>query len=314
MSKELKIGLIAAFLIALLVWGINFLKGKDIFSRSSTYYALYDEIGGLEKASHVYLNGFKIGMVENLKLTGKNQKKILVRFTLSGNVKIPENSRAIIYSDDLMGTKAIQLDFTEEETYYEPGDTIPSNYKQDLAKQLEQEIQPVKTKTENLLTTIDSVLSVFDNQTRKDIRHSVQNINSTSHSLKSSSEKIEMLINENNENISSIIRNSDSLVTSLSKNKESINNTLNNFSSISDSLQNANLTKTITHLEQTLASTDSILISIKEGEGSAGKLMKDDSLYNNLNQASSSLNELLEDIKENPNKYINISVFGKNKQ
>ncbi|MFP4526691.1 MAG: MlaD family protein, partial [Bacteroidales bacterium] len=120
MSKELKIGLIAAFLIALLVWGINFLKGKDIFSRSSTYYALYDEIGGLEKASHVYLNGFKIGMVENLSLTGKNNKKILVRFTLSGNIKIPKNSRAIIYSDDLMGTKAMQLDFTDKETYYEP--------------------------------------------------------------------------------------------------------------------------------------------------------------------------------------------------
>ncbi len=313
MSKELKIGLIAAFLIALLVWGINFLKGKDIFSRSSTYYALYDEIGGLEKASHVYLNGFKIGMVENLRLTGKNNKKILVRFTLSGNIKIPKNSRAIIYSDDLMGTKAMQLDFTDKETYYEPGDTIPSHYKQDLTKQLEQEIQPIKTKTENLITTVDSVLSIFDNQTRKDIRHSVQNINSTSNSLKSSSEKFDQLINDNNDNISSIIKNSDSLVTSLSKNKESINNTLNNFSSISDSLQNANLGKTIKHLEQTLASTDSILADIQEGKGSAGKLMKNDSLYNNLNETSSSLNKLLEDIKENPKRYINISVFGKNK-
>ncbi|MFW6095005.1 MAG: MlaD family protein [Bacteroidota bacterium] len=313
MSKELKIGLIAAFLIALLVWGINFLKGKDIFSRSSTYYALYDEIGGLEKASHVYMNGFKIGMVENLSLTGKNNKKILVRFTLSGNIKIPKNSRAIIYSDDLMGTKAMQLDFTDKETYYEPGDTIPSHYKQDLAKQLEQEIQPIKTKTENLITTIDSVLSIFDNQTRKDIRHSVHNINSTSNSLKSSSEKFEHLMNDNNDNISSIIRNSDSLVTSLSKNKESINNTLNNFSSISDSLEDANLGNTIKHLEHTLASTDSILAYIQEGKGSAGKLMKNDSLYNNLNETSSSLNKLLEDIKENPKRYINISVFGKNK-
>ncbi|MFO8236490.1 MAG: MlaD family protein [Bacteroidales bacterium] len=313
MSKEIKIGLIAAFLIALLIWGINFLKGKDIFSKSTTYLAIYDEIGGLEKASHVYLNGFKIGMVENLRLTGKNKKKILVRFTLEGDIKIPKNSRAMIYSDDLMGTKAIRMNFTDENQYYEPGDTIPSHYKKDITEEIRQELKPIKTKTENLITTMDSILSIFDAQNRQDLQKSIGNIQTTSNRLKSSSEKIDKLLKDNRGKVNNIVDNTDSLVLTLSKNKENINRTLNNLSSISDSLQNTNLNRTITHLEQTLASTDTILTHIKDGKGSAGKLIKDDSLYNNLNKTSTSLNELLEDIKENPQRYIKISVFGKNK-
>lgn len=313
MSKEIKIGLIAAFLIALLIWGINFLKGKDIFSKSTTYLAIYDEIGGLEKASHVYLNGFKIGMVENLRLTGKNKKKILVRFTLEGDIKIPKNSRAMIYSDDLMGTKAIRMNFTDENQYYEPGDTIPSHYKKDITEEIRQELKPIKTKTENLITTMDSILSIFDAQNRQDLQKSKGNIQTTSNRLKSSSEKIDKLLKDNRGKVNNIVDNTDSLVLTLSKNKENINRTLNNLSSISDSLQNTNLNRTITHLEQTLASTDTILTHIKDGKGSAGKLIKDDSLYNNLNKTSTSLNELLEDIKENPQRYIKISVFGKNK-
>src|SRR6056297_3259710 len=112
MSKELKIGLIATFLIALLIWGINFLKGKNILAEKNHFYAVYNEIGGLEEASPVYLNGYEVGMVEDIRLTGKNMRDLVIQFTIRKDLKVPKESKCIIFNADLMGTKAMKLKFT----------------------------------------------------------------------------------------------------------------------------------------------------------------------------------------------------------
>jgi len=313
MSKELKIGLIAVFLIALLIWGINFLKGKNIFSQTDHYYALYNEIGGMEEASSVYLNGYKIGMVENIKLTGHNNRQIIVRFALQQKVKIPLHSRAVIYSDDLMGTKAIRMEITDENQYYSSGDTIPSYYKKNITDQIYKEIQPIKTKTENLLNTIDSVLNVFDRETRNNVKNSLENLSSTTDNLNSTSRRINVLLAENTEKLNNIIENTDSVTSRISNKRRSISQSIDNIAAISDSLKNANLTHTLKKLEETLSSTHAILNKVEKGEGSAGQFFHNDSLYHNLNETTMSLNKLLKDIEENPGRYINVSVFGKKK-
>ncbi len=313
MSKELKIGLIAIFLIALLIWGINFLKGKNLFSQTDHYYALYDEVGGMEEASSVYLNGYKIGMVENINLTGHNNRKIIVKFSIRQKVKIPVNSRAVLYSDDLMGTKALRMEITGAEKYYSPGDTIPSLYKKNITDQLYTEIQPLKTKTENLLSTIDSVLQVFDQGTRNNVRNSFDNLSKTTDNLSSTSQKIDYLLAKNTEKLSRIIENTDSVTTEISNKRTAISQSLDNIAAISDSLKKANLTSTLNNLQKTLTATQSILNNIDEGKGSAGQLLHNDSLYHNLNKTTMNLNKLIKDIEENPGRYINVSVFGKNK-
>ena len=313
MSKELKIGLIAVFLIALLIWGINFLKGKNILRDTQHFYALYQEIGGLEEASPVYLNGYEVGLVENIRLTGHNMNQLLVRFTLRKNLKIPRNSQCIIFNADLMGTKAIKLKFTDQQSYYEPGDTIPSDLEASVTEQIYTEIQPIKSRAENVLSALDSVMMVFDQVTRENIRQSVDDLKVTSNNLRSSSQSLHQMLAENNQKIREIIDNTASVTNNLKNNNKEISNSLKNLSSISDSLKKANLTQTIQHLESTLSSTDSLMAGIRAGKGSLGKMATDDSLYIHLNQTTRNLNALLKDMKQNPGRYINVSVFGKSK-
>lgn len=312
MSKELKIGLIATFLIALLIWGINFLKGKNILRNTNHYYAVYNEIGGLEEASPVYLNGYEVGMVEDIRMIGTNMNRLLVKFTLRKDLKVPRQSKSIIYNADLMGTKAIKLDFTNARQYYAPGDTIPSGLEAGITEQIYTEIQPIKSRAEKVMAALDSVLMVFDQMTRTHMRQSISNLNATSNNLRSSSQSLHRLLAKNNQKITTIIENTESVTTNLKNSNQDISNSLKNLSSISDSLHKANLSQTIRHLENTLAATDSLITGIQAGKGSLGRMAKDDSLYHNLNQTAANLNALIKDMKEHPGRYINISVFGKN--
>ena len=313
MSKELKIGLIGIFLIALLIWGINFLKGKDIFSSSDYYYAVYENIAGLEKSSPVYLNGYKIGMVENIALTGDNMRNITVKFFIRDDIKLPHNSKVVIYSSDLMGTKAIKLDITGKKKYYQPGDTLPSILQQDLTERLYAEVKPIKNKAETLITSLDSIIAIFDENTRRSVQNSLNNFDTTSKHLKNSSAELDRLLTSNASELEQTLQNLESITSNLDQNKHNITNTFSNISAITDSLRRSNITKTLSHLQQTLSSTDSILKKINKGEGSAGLLVNNDSLYNNLNKTTEDLDILIKDIKENPKRYINVSVFGKNK-
>ncbi|MGM0530148.1 MAG: MlaD family protein [Bacteroidota bacterium] len=313
MSKELKIGLIATFLIALLIWGFNFLKGRNILTEKNHFYAVYNEIGGLEEASPIYLSGYKVGMVENIKLTGRNMNDLVVRFTIRKDLKIPKNSRCIIYNADLMGTKAIKLKFTEARQYHEAGDTLPSALEPNITEQIYTEIQPLKNKTQNLLASLDSITQLFDEDTKGNIQRGIANLHTTTTNLKNTSESLDQLMSQNNKKIEKTITNAESITTNLQNNNEAISNSLRNISSVTDSLRKANLITTLGHLENTLSSTDSILKGIQKGEGSLGQLTKDDSLYIHLNQTTHNLNTLIKDIQANPGKYIQISVFGKNK-
>lgn len=313
MSKELKIGLIATILILLLIWGINFLKGKNILSEKNHFYALYNEIGGLEEASPVYLNGYEVGMVENIKLTGKNMKDLLVTFTLRKDLKIPKNSRCIIYNADLMGTKAIKLKFTDAQNYFIPGDTIPSALEPNITEQIYTEIQPIKMKAQRILSALDTILLIFNAHTRNNIRRSIDGLQATSANLQNTSKSLHELLSQNNRKINRIIDHTDEITANLAKNNESISSTFSNLSAITDTLRKAKLNQTIGHLENALASSDSLINDIRKGQGSLGLLATDDSLYIHLNQTTNSLNKLIEDIQHNPGKYIHISVFGKNK-
>lgn len=314
MIKELKIGLIATFLIALLVWGVNFLKGKNIFSQTNHYYAIYDGIGGLEKASPIYLNGLDVGIIESIKLYGDNNRDIIVYFSIRKDIKIPKASEVVIFSSDFLGTKAIRLDFTNKKQYYQSGDTLPSSIEVDLTEQIYSEIKPIKEKSERMIETIDSLTVMLKNATQNNISKSLTNLKDITENLKKSSSTLDNLLTSEKDNLKSVITNTKDISENLKNNNENISNTLSNMSSITDSLRQANLQKTLNKLENTLTKTDSILYRINRGEGSLGLLVNNDSLYNNLNTTSRDLDLLINDLKENPGRYINISIFGGKKK
>ena len=304
LNKEVKIGIIAVVIIAMVIWGYNFLKGKNILSSNDTYFAIYSNIDGLEEASPVYLSGFKIGVVETIKLHKTQKDKIVVKFSVEENISLPINTEAIIYPATLIAGKAIKLNFSKSPENYSGGDTIVGILEKDLISSLSEELLPVKNKIEDLVESMDSVLAIFDSKRREDLKSSLDNINSITNDLSK-------LVDSEHSKLANILTNVESISGNLKSNNDQITNILENFSSISDSLNQANIKTTILNANSTLAEFSEIALKINNGEGTIGMLINNDSLYTNLNAVASDLDKLVIDFNENPKKYVHFSLFGK---
>ncbi|MFC2096267.1 MlaD family protein [Bacteroidota bacterium] len=302
--KETKIGITAIIIIAFFVWGYNFLKGKNILSTNDSYYSVYNDIGGLEESSPVYISGFKVGVVESIKLHKTSNDKIVVKFSVEENIKLADNTNAIIYSANLLAGKAIKLKFSNSDNYYSNGDTITGFLEQDLVSSLSNELLPVKNKIENLVVSIDSVLAIFDHKRKEDLKSSLDNLNSITTNLSE-------LVDSENSKLATILGNVESISSNLKHNNEQISTILTNFSNISDSIEQANIKSTILSANKTLTEFSKISKKINNGEGTIGMLINNDSLYNNLNNLAADLDSLVIDLNENPKRYVHFSLFGK---
>lgn len=306
LKKEIKIGLIAVAILSLFFWGFSFLKGKNLLSTNDSYYAIYDNIDGLEEASPVLISGFKIGIVETIKIHRYHRDKIVIKFSLEEEIKIPVNSEAIIYPATLIAGKAVKLNFSDSKEFYSNGDTIPGILEQDIMSSLSNELMPVKDKIENLVLSIDSVLAIFDTKTKQNLTVSLDNLSKITNNLNE-------LLDTDNSKLAIILKNAESISTNLKNNNEQITNILENFSNISDSIEQADIKTTILNANKTLAEFSKISAKINKGEGTIGMLINNDSLYNNLNYLASDLDSLILDLNENPKRYVHFSLFGKKK-
>ncbi len=313
-SNELKIGVLATVAIVLFIIGYNFLKGTDVFSSTDTFYARYNEVDGLGLSNFVKIKGLNVGRVTNLVLEKGKNGEIVVEFTVDEDFKLPKGTVARIISSDLLGTKAINLELYDTTVFYQNGDTITSSLQESLTKSVQAELLPVKEKAENLLSSIDSVLTIiktiFNEETTNDIKKSVSSITSTLNHINNSAENVEGLLDKNTTRIDRIFANIESISLMLKENTDNITAVLSNLNDITDTLAKSNLKQVIASAQDALEATADILDGIKNGKGSMGKLMNDDKLYNNLEQSSKDLDLLLKDLKENPSAYVHFSVFG----
>ena len=156
LSREVRTGLIVTVGIALAVWGINYLKGIDFFTRQRQVFAIYNQVEGLTSSNPVMINGMKVGMVHQLTLLPNG--KIIVSLHVTNKVVVPSNSTAEIFSTDLLGSKGIRLNFGDSPTEMKDGDTLVSIVQQSLAEQVNAQVAPIKAKAESLLASIDSIL------------------------------------------------------------------------------------------------------------------------------------------------------------
>ena len=311
--KYIIIGLLITGTVALFVWGINYLKGKNFFVEEENYYVIYDKIDGLAVSNPITINGLKVGQVRDVYFHPNGSGKIIVSFVLVQEYNIPDSSVALIYSADLMGSKAIMLQLSGSSNFYKSGDTLFSAIEKDIKDQVSAQMLPLKVKAEELMLSIDSVMNViqyvFNDATRDNLSKSFENISLTIRNLKSASVSLDsMMINEKSK-LAVIFSNIESITTNLKENNEQITNILANFSSISDTLAKADITSTINNANLALARTNEILTKIERGEGSMGMLINNDSLYNNLNKAAYDLDKLMFDIKDNPKRYLHFSIF-----
>jgi phospholipid/cholesterol/gamma-HCH transport system substrate-binding protein len=304
LSREFKIGFIALLAVALAIWGINYLKGINVFKSADNYYAVYGNVKGLVENAVVYLNGYKVGSVSKIEFDKDNVNKIVVEISLEQKLKLKKNTSLIIRSASLIsGTKDLDIKPGEGPGYYEPGDTLPSAIQVEITDY----IDPIRDKIESLITAVDTVMyalsDLMDNKTRNDLQGTIANLNSATSSLNMSLQP--------SGSLSQSLNNLSSVTDNLKKSNEDISNILKNFSAVSDTLKQADLKALITHASETFASTSELFARINKGEGTAGQLIMNDSAYRNLNNAMLSLDSLLIDVREHPKRYVQLSVFGK---
>jgi phospholipid/cholesterol/gamma-HCH transport system substrate-binding protein len=318
LTKEFKIGIVVVCAIAAFIWGISFLKGANFFSNKFLLYAVYPKIDNLIPANALQINGFKIGQVRSISLIekgGKNQ--ILVKFLVTEDVPIPKNSTAKIVSTDLLGSKVVEVLFSNSKEFVQNGDTLRSDSEQGLKESFNQQLGPLQAKAENLISSIDSVMTVvslvLNTRTRANIDKSFESVRKAILSLEQTAYKLDDLIASEKPKMASIFTNLNGITSNLNKSEAKINNILTNFSNLSDSLAKSQLKSAITNADNTLQELNALMARINSGQGTMGKLMKNDSLYNNLNKSSEDLDKLLKDLKENPKRYVHFSLIGRKK-
>lgn len=314
-AKEVKIGLFTVLMIGALIWGINFLQGRQIFQSDIVYYGVYQRIDGLQETSPVLLNGFRVGTVEKISLTDGQPAKLIVQFALDKDVLLPTNTEAQIYSADLMGSKAIRLVSTTKSTYHHSGDTLATSIEGDLKEQVSMQVLPLKRKAEALMAdmqeAIEMIKLIFNEKTRENLASSISNIKQTVDNLENATGTIDTIMTNQKWRVEHIIINAESISNNLKSKNAQLANIINNFSSISDTLAKTSFSSTIAETNNALRSFNGVMNKISSGEGSLGLLIKSDSLYNNLDSAAKHLDILIKDINKNPNRYIHFSVFGK---
>lgn len=315
-SKELKIGIVVICAIAAFIWGLNFLKGTNLFSQKYVLYAVYPKVDNIIPATPLLVSGFKIGQVNNISLISRgNKKAVLIKFLLTEDIEIPKNSIARAISSDLLGSKAIEIVFGDNTEFVKSGDTLIAETEQGLKESFNKQIAPIQAKAEKLIGSIDSVMSVVNSvlnvKTRKNIDESFEGVRKAILSLEQTAYKMDDLIGSEKVKISSIMSNLNQITSNLNKNGQRIDNIISNVSSMTDSLAKAQIKEAVDNANKSLKELNTLLAGINKGQGTLGKLAKNDSLYVNLNKSSEDLDKLLKDLRINPKRYIHFSVFGK---
>ncbi|MFA5970909.1 MAG: MlaD family protein [Lentimicrobiaceae bacterium] len=317
-SRELKIGVFGVVTLTLFIISVNFIKGKDLFHKHRTFYAMYNSTSGIQDAAPVLVNGLEVGKVTGMRFADKHSGKILIDLTIYSDVFVPSNSVANIFSLDLLGTKNIEIKLGDSKIEAQDGDTLLGGSQMSLSEEVNMQVAPLKLKAENLLSSLDTMVtvlqSVFNSETRKNINASFISIRSTLSNLENTTYNVDTLVYGQRKRLERIMFNIESITDNFRKNDENISNILSNFSLISDTLAKSNLAGTLANVNIVLNQVATITTKIDKGEGSLGMLVNDQKLYENLNKSASQLNLLIEDMKLNPYRYVNFSVFPPSKK
>jgi phospholipid/cholesterol/gamma-HCH transport system substrate-binding protein len=301
-TKEIKVGILTVAAVALFIFGYSFLNGRNLLKADRSFFAVYNNVEGLTKSAPVTINGLIVGNIDDISFLD-SRGRLLVRFHVEEKFNFSKESTATVYSTGLIGGKALAIipNFESDSRLAKPGDTLRSNIDDGIEGQIMAEFLPLKDKIENLVVSADSVLTAVNKtlnpQTRKDIAQSIEELNKTLVSVQALSSNANRFLASNDKDLSATIKN--------------LNKTSKNFAAISDTLSKVQIAGVVKELEMTIGKFNGVMNDITDGKGSLGKLMTDDRLYTNLERATRQAEMLMQDLKLNPTRYINISLFGK---
>lgn len=303
-SKEIKSGIIAIVAIILVFWGYNFLKKQNLFTTDKVFYSEFENIQGLTTASIVTINGFQVGNVSNIKFNPNNKGNLIVSFNMNKDFSFSKNSITKI-TPRLMGGAELSVIPNYEGEEAVSGDYLKGTLDLGMLNSLVGKLSPIETKLNATLQESNQLLTNFnkilDTKTQNNIKSAIDNINVTLQHFKGASIALETMLAESHPKINSLLTNADLASSSLK--------------SVAADFEKANLsgnlTKTMTNLNDVLSKFDLLLADMDSGKGSIGKLLKDEALYNNLENASKEMGNLLREMKLHPKRFVHFSLFGK---
>lgn len=312
-SNETKVGSLTAISIVLLILGFNFLKGKNLTTKTMRFYAVFGNIQGLATSNAVMINGKQVGTIYSTD-GGKDMRRIVVSLSMNQSINIPDNSVAVI-SPSLLGTTTVEIKLGTSNVYKTNGDTLNTIASGGMFDEALQKVDPVLAQVKNAVRSLDSVLltvnSVFDPTTKNNIRAVMDNLNKTTATLAISSASLQTLLNTQTGALAKSLDNVSSFTGGLKNNNAKIDQTLTNLEATTAKFARLDIEKTLTSLDVTVTELKNTIGKVNSDKGTLGLLINDTRLYNNLNATSNKLNLLLDDVRVHPKRYVNISVFGK---
>ncbi len=331
LSNEVKVGILTLISIALFVIGYNFLKGKNIFDSRNMYFAEYDKVDGLLVANPVFVNGYQVGIVEDiiyLPATGR----LKVALMINDEVEVPANAEAVIVANGLMGDMKVNLVVNPEggrqgEAAY--GGMIKGRMEVGMVDAVTDQLVPTKDKVDVLLVKVDSLITTFNkaldaeklNKIIDNLDVTVASFNKISTNLEKATNGLDSFMTTEKVKISAILDNANSIASNLQQNNAKITSVLDNANKMTGDLANADLDGTIKSLSSTvntandaLGQLNTTLSKINNGDGTLGLLLKDEGLYNNLESTAANLDLLMIDLRKNPLKYVQFSLIGGGKK
>lgn len=301
LSKEVKTGILAIGAILLFIFGYSYLKGTNLLEKNRTFYVKYDNVEGLAKSASVTINGLQVGKVQDIQF-GNEKGGLVVKFSVEEDFDFARNSTVRIYSSGLIGGKSLGI-FPEydKNNPAKDGDTLNGDIEDSMLSAVTKALGPLEKKVNHTLATVDtlllSVTDIVDEKTRANLKEAIANLNNTLNSFTGVSANLDRLLEVNTPKLDRTFTNLDEMA--------------GNFAKLSDSLAQLQAGKLVSDVQDVVDRLDKIVAGVEDGNGSVGKLLKDESLYNNLESASKQLEELIQDLKLNPKRYVNISIFAK---
>lgn len=312
-SNETRIGIVVIVAAVILFAGLNFLKGHSLFKKDSIYYSYYEKVDGLKVSSPVEYRGYQVGQVSEIKFAGERANRVLVEFNVNERIKLPKDTKARIFSQDLMNTKAIKLEPGRSNEFLNERDTLSGDIEKDLKEQVSMQILPLKSKAEKMLASLDSVLVViqyiFTEETMSNIKSSLSSVRRTLKNVESTSGSLDSIVKSEGSRLDNIFKNIESVSGNLKENNENISNILANVSSLSDSVMAANIGNSLREINKAVSTINLITQKVNKDEGSLGAILNNRDLYNNLNETSQNLNKLMIEVRRNPKRFVGFSLI-----
>ncbi|MEP7165647.1 MAG: MlaD family protein [Ferruginibacter sp.] len=312
-SNETKVGALAVVSLTLLILGFNFLKGKKLFSNNFSVIGRFGNVNGLANSNPVLVNGMQVGTVYKITPT-KDMREIFVNLNITSDINIPDNSIAVI-KPNLLGTTSVEVKLGDSHVYLKNNDPIITEANPGIINDVLKKVDPVLLELKNTIMSIDSFVvklnSVVDPGAKNNVGAALSNLNKITASLIVSSASLETLLNTQTGTLAKTLNNLSAVTGNLAANNDKITGVLTNLDKTTTKLSKLELQRTLDSLDATISNLNSIVTKFNTNSGTIGLLLNDPSLYKNLASSSNKLNLLLDDIRVNPKRYVNISILGR---